>query len=300
MSNTNISMLNDVTNNLILKYDENFNELYNKKLYINSSIMNKEELIVKENDEIANKNNTLRILYYTNIAIVLFGILLISYGYRKINIKKLILYTIILVVIYLLVITFTMYIHVSTENVLKNINGVKVEMQQYVDNVIAGPINYTCPTQCTPNPVIESGNIITGYEQPTLKTDPQLDVWQYGDIPTDLYTTTENPASKFYSNYQNIPNYNSTLEEKIENMPKPVFGTTFPSSTYYQCEWNGSNTNNGNLPNVETNKYSSIPCSYRPNFTETARYICTKNPNIISDSEFSTVCDNVSLTNNNS
>jgi hypothetical protein len=44
MSNSNISILNNVTNDLILKYDKNFNELYNKKLSINSSIMNKEEL----------------------------------------------------------------------------------------------------------------------------------------------------------------------------------------------------------------------------------------------------------------
>ena len=34
--------LNNITNNLILKYDDKFNKLYNKILHINSSIMNKE------------------------------------------------------------------------------------------------------------------------------------------------------------------------------------------------------------------------------------------------------------------
>ena len=46
MSNNNV---NDITNQLILKYDDKFNQLYDENLNINSSIMNKEELIVKIN-----------------------------------------------------------------------------------------------------------------------------------------------------------------------------------------------------------------------------------------------------------
>ena len=43
--------VNDYTNELILKYDENFNELYNKKVNIDTSITNKEAIINKTNDE---------------------------------------------------------------------------------------------------------------------------------------------------------------------------------------------------------------------------------------------------------
>jgi hypothetical protein len=168
---------------------------------------------------------------------------------------------------------------------------------------MANKLGYQCPpSPCSANLDVSSESpTIFGYEQPTLNTDPQLNVWQYGDIPTDLYTTPQNPASTFYSNQPNIPIYKNTLQEQIEDMPASTFGTTYPSSTYYQCQWNGSNLNKGvqnmnnaGLPNIETNTYSSIPCSYRPNFTETARYICTQNPNNLSSSQFNQVCNNVS------
>jgi hypothetical protein len=298
MSISNIRVLNNVTNDLILKYDENFNELYDKKLNIDSSIMNKEELIIKENDEITNKNNTLTILQYTNIAIILFGFILISYGLGKIDMKKLLIYTIFLIFIYLLVIIFTIYIHITSRNILKNILGVKVQMAEYIDNIISNEIDHVCPGKCYDNPNIRIDSIgsISGYVQPTLRTDSQLDVWKYGDLPTNLYTTPENPGSDFYSNID-IPNYRTTDEEKIKNMAKPSFDTSFPSSTYYKCKWNGDVTNNGDLPNIENNKYSSIPCSYRPNFTEIGRYICNKNPNNLSNEMVKSVCDNVSYNN---
>jgi hypothetical protein len=285
-------MLKSVTNDLILKYDENFNELYNKKVTINSSITNKEELIIKINDEITNKNNTLQILQYTNIAILIFGVILILYGLEKISLPMLLILIVILVIVYLSVITFTIYIHLTAQNVVKNINGVAVEMSAYIDSVIAKELNFKCPADCSVNKSLNGGDTIMGYAQPTLKIDPQLNVWQYGDIPSDLYTTTNNPASNFYKNYTNISNFNKTDEEQVENMPKSLFSTTYPSSTYYKCHWNGGN-GSGGLPNVESSTYSSIPCSYRPNFTETGRYICTQNPNNFSG-DINNICDDVS------
>jgi hypothetical protein len=291
-----MNTLNNVTNDLILKYDENFNELYDKKLNIDSSIMNKEEIIIKINDEITNKNNMITILQYTNFAIILFGILLIFYGIGRISFNSLLLYTVSLIIIYSIVIIFTIYIHVTSQNVLKNINGVKVNMKDYIDNVIAKTLDYKCPATCSINKPYNSKTIL-GYAQPTLRTDSQLDVWKYGDIPTDLYTTPKNPASDFYKNHKDIPNYTTTSDEISKNRPKPLFGTTSPSSTYYECKWNGDKTNNGDLPNVENKRYSSIPCSYRPNFTEVSRYICTQNPNDLIEGDFKSSCDNVSISN---
>jgi bifunctional ADP-heptose synthase (sugar kinase/adenylyltransferase) len=48
--------LNSVTNDLLLKYDENFNELYDKILSLNTSITNKEEILVKERLEMKIKD----------------------------------------------------------------------------------------------------------------------------------------------------------------------------------------------------------------------------------------------------
>jgi hypothetical protein len=295
MSNENITQLKNVTNDLILKYDENFNELYDKKVNIDSSIKNKEELIIKINDEINNKNNKLQILQYTNIAILIFGVIIILYGLEKISLSMLLILTVILIIVYLLVITFTIYIHLTAQNVVKNINGVTVQMTEYIDSVIAKELNFKCPATCSVNQTLNGGPTIMGYAQPTLKIDPQLNVWQYGDVPSDLYTTTNNPASTFYTNYIDISNFNKTDEEQRENMPKSVFSTTYPNSTYYKCQWNGGTGING-LPNTESSTYSSIPCSYRPNFTETGRYICRDNPNKFNgdDDKIKDICDDVS------
>jgi len=292
---SDITTLNNVTNDLILKYDEKFNELYDKKVNIDSSIMNKEELIIKENDEIYYKNNRITILQYTNVGIIIFGVLLIIYGMGKIDFWKFIIFTIVLIVIYLLVVYITSYIRLTSEKLIKNIKGLKVKMAEYIDTVIADDLNYQCPTTCTENPDVSEGNTILGYEQPTLRTDPQLDVWKYGDIPENTYTSRSTPASAFYSNYDSIPNYRTTLEGfSNTNEPKPFFTTTYPISTYYECEWNGGDDNKIGLPNTEPKTYSLIPCSYRPNYTEKARYVCRKDPNG-ENLNFNEICNKIIL-----
>jgi hypothetical protein len=288
------SNINTVTNDLLLKYDEKFNELYNKKVHIDSSIMNKEELIMKENDEIQNKEINVTMLQYSVIFIILFGVLLILNALNKLLITQVIIFTIILFFIYLFLIYFTVYRKVSAYQVDKVIKNIKVDMKDYVNSVIGNNVDpYKCPTTCTnssTNPPPSS--LIQGYQQPTLNIDPQVNVWRYGDIPVDLYTSKNTPGSDFYANPRNIPNYRNTLEEDIEDEPRPNFGTTYPRSTYYKCEWLGGN--NTGLPNNEPVTYSSIPCSYRENYEETGRYICSKNPNNLSSTEFNTVCNDVS------
>ena len=56
--------VNSITNQLLAKYDDNFDNLYQSIIRINSSIMNKEEIINKENDEIINKDKIITILQY--------------------------------------------------------------------------------------------------------------------------------------------------------------------------------------------------------------------------------------------
>lgn len=278
--------LNKVTNDLLLQYDETFNELYNKKINIDSSITNKEEIILKTNEEIDIKNNTIFLIQCIIVLIILFGIVLILYGLGKIDLIKLIIFSIILIIIYC-IIYFRKYF-----KTLKN--EVKVDMATYIATVIENNLPYKCPATCPPkNPAITvSTASLQGYEQPTLKTDPQLNVWQYGDMAQDLYTSAKTPGSDFYSNVT-IPNYTDTYEEQIVNSPKPAFKSTYPSSTYYKCQWQGGNSN-GDLPNIESKTYSTIPCSYRPNFSETGRYICNRDPNTLSSiDKFSQYCDTI-------
>ena len=100
MSATN---LNNITNQLILNYDQRFNKNYNKIVEINSSIVNKEELIIKENQELQRKEIIISLLKISIYFIFLFGILLIVHALKKIDLKKLIIMSVLLFIIYLIV-----------------------------------------------------------------------------------------------------------------------------------------------------------------------------------------------------
>lgn len=288
--NLNIDSVNDVTNELILKYDSKFNELYDKILNVNSSIMNKEELIIKADEEIAKKEITILALELLVFFVILFGVLLILYAMKKIDFKKLRNITICLFILYSIVTWYYLYSAFNNKSISDKLKALEVGMKEYAYDSSGSTSNLQCPTTCprkTFTPPTRNTSTIVSYATPTLKTDSQSNVWEYGDMPVDLYTTSKNPASKFYT----APHKRIKSFEKTD--PKPSFGTTYPSSTYYECEWLGGSINGG-LPNVESKKYSSIPCDYRPNFTEKNRYICTKNPNNLDSDQFKKVCNDVS------
>jgi hypothetical protein len=286
--------LNKITNQLILNYDQRFNKNYNKIVEINSSIMNKEELIIKENLELKKKEITISLLKLSIFFIFLFGVVLVMHALKKIDTKKLIIFTIILFVIFLIVARLyavSLFTGISTED---RINNMKVYMNNYVGDAISEELDLSCPSTCTAdNPPPPNTVDISGYASPTLNIDPQTNVWKYGDIPEDLYTSSKVPPSDFYANPMDIPYYRQTIEEELYNAPKPFFGAVNPVSTYYQCQWLGGDTNNGGLPNPESSTtYSTIPCEYRQNFQEVGRYICTDDPN--KNSNISGICENIS------
>ena len=100
--------LNSVTNNLLLKYDENFNELYDKILSLNTSITNKEEILVKERLEMKIKDINIEYLYSAIIFVLLLCPLLIAHATNKINTSKLIV-SIILLLLLLLIYCYIIY-----------------------------------------------------------------------------------------------------------------------------------------------------------------------------------------------
>ena len=94
--------LDEVTNKLLLKYDQNFNGLYDKKVGFDSSIMNKEDVIIKENLELLKKDLKIKALQYACILVLLLSALLILHALKKIDTKKLIIASILLIVIYVI------------------------------------------------------------------------------------------------------------------------------------------------------------------------------------------------------
>ena len=242
--------LNSITNSLLLRYDQKFNEIYERNLNIKSSLSNKKELIHKANNEIAYKDKTILYLQYTIVLVIIFGVLMILYALKNITFVYLILYLIILILTYGIVIYYT-----SVKNTIKNF---ELSMNDYIAK-IAGVKNKKCPSKCKviniPEPTPDS---INGYEQPTLNIDNQYNAWGYNE---EEYESDHHPKN------------NRVL-------------------TYYECQWMGGD-NNGDLPNMEPHKYSSIPCQYRANYEEKNRYICSKDPNNLGKSTLTDICNKV-------
>jgi len=161
------------------------------------------------------------------------------------------------------------------------------------DNTIAKLANinvkpYTCPSKCTTRPDTNISSDLLGIGTPTLNIDPQNNVWKYGDIPNGGYSNSVN-IQDFYTKPTNIKNY---YDNNNQPQPESAFGTTYPFTTYYKCDWLGPNNSNSGLPNNDiSTQFTTIPCSYRPNYQETGRYICKTDPNTSGISS----CDNVSI-----
>ena len=299
--NTQDLDLNNITNSLLLKYDEKFNENYNKIVSINSSISNKEELINKENDVIINKDFNISILYYILLIIIIIILLFYLYIINKITLGQFIILSIISILVILLITYFRVYKKIVMYNLQKIFSNIKVDMVDFVEDIIPNISPYQCPSTCATeendndnvNAPNTGGNIST-YLTPTLNIDPQTNVWKYGDIPESVFNNPNATSSNNYF-YKN-PKITDSRTSR-DDSPQPLFNSTsHKSSTYYKCTNldTQDNTING-LPNKESGQFSTIPCSYRPNFTQTNKYICTSDPNLLAQgTDILTICDDVS------
>ena len=80
--------LNNVTNQLLLKYDKNFQKYYQASDVLNQGIMNKEELILKNLQENERKDKIIRILNVTIVFVILAAILFSAHALQKIQNKQ--------------------------------------------------------------------------------------------------------------------------------------------------------------------------------------------------------------------
>jgi hypothetical protein len=258
-----MTALTSVTNDLLLKYDENFNELYDKILTLNKSITNKEEILVKERIEMKSKDLNIEYLYSIIIFIILLGVLLIAHATNKIDTSKLIASTLLLLLLLLL---YCYILYKRSIEVTSFVKKALVNMGDLSSSLIKQTFKnpYTCPANC---PAIEteeeSEPTINKYStnisiSPTLNTDPQNNVWKYGN--------------RGYID----PKTNQWKDGEGGGYIKPLKGK---SLTYYECKWLGGDINGNSLPIQDSNKYSTIPCTYKSNYTELNKFICDDDPN---------------------
>lgn len=281
--------LNNVTNKLLNEYEKKFNENYNDIVQLDSTIQNKDQLILQTNEVILYKERNIIILQYLlyfSICVFILSILL-SNNIIKSNIF------ILLCLVLFVILGISCYIHVAKQfsyiNIQIKLEGLKVAMATYAQKLKQNKIPpYQCPTGCesenddSSNSEDNSGNTFnyTNKEGASLKIDPSLNVWKYGSVP----------IRKVY-NIEGEFEYLSE-EDQLQTNPKPFFGTSYPQTIYYQCKWLG-NTTDKNMPNnmrSSSSKYSTIPCTYRPNNTEEARLFCQKDPNNLNSGEIDQYC----------
>lgn len=262
---------NDITNNLILKYDESFNELYDKITNLNNSIITKESYIKKIINEIYNKEINILILYYSVFIVILILILIVMNGYKFVSVPV----SFGILAIFIIIVLLYVYLKIQNLNSSyyfnQKLKNISVKMDDYSTDR-KNKKDKQCPSTCTlktkkrnmadylidDEEMIYSNDLPYHYT-PTLNIDDQTNVWQYGEGIKDK-------------------KYNSDIlygtDDNIKYFSKGINGLT-----YYECNWMGDNSNP--LPNKE-GRYSSIPCSYRENSKEINRYICkdTIDPNI--------------------
>lgn len=276
MNNNNLSLfysmtdLNNVTNQLLNEYGLKFNENYNDIVQLNSTIQNKEELILKTQEVILYRERNIIILQYLLYYSISFLLLTILYAVKDINRNAYIGIAIFLFIVLAIACYFHVAKHFNYLYISSKLEGLKVAMKAYAKKLLENKIPpYECPTQCVTKDEGDDGDDSdSDYKYKnlgnTLKIDPSLNVWKYGDVPVGREL-----------------DFASSIDE--EDNPQPFFGTSSPRNIYYECKWLG-NKSGKNMPTnmrQSKNKYSSIPCNYRPNNTELSRWICQKDPNTL-------------------
>ena len=279
---TNYDSSNDLintTNQLILNYDEKFNKNYDKIVKINGSIQNKEQLIIKYNEYILKQERNILISKYLIFLFIILGILIFLYSYKIINLTYFIRISIFMIIVFIIIIYFSVLHHYNLHNINKRIQGLKVAMKDYSKKILEDVVpEYTCPANCSKNDDNEeeesNADMLLRDPGDTLNIDPQLNVWEKGSLPYNKYGIKTSETTD---------NVNSNALYEIGDEPKPFFGTTYPKSTYYECKWlGGGERGSAGLPlggPTEQKKYSTIPCSYKPNMILKNKYICEKDPN---------------------
>lgn len=274
-SSENTVSLNSVTNKLIYEYDKQFNINYNDIVQLNSTIQNKDEIIIQTNQVILQKEKYIIALQYLFIYSIIFFIVTLLHATKDIPFNNYIGIVIFFAFIFMISCYYYINTYFNIFNVSKKFKELKAGTMKYAKDIFEEDLAvspYECPNTCKNKDDNDDDNDddIGGGDGSLLKVDPTTNIWKKGDYPIQ-----------------------SGADGTITDInPKSSFDSSYPSTTYYKCKWLGNNTI-GNMPDKlkkSNNIYSSIPCSYRPNTTELGRWFCNENPNTYDPEKFDEIC----------
>jgi hypothetical protein len=270
------SELNKVTNDLLLKYDENFNKLYNKKNVLNTGIMNKEELIFQNLMASDYKDKIIQSLKVLVVILILFAGLVIGFSLQKIQLKVFLVLSLLLFLIYMFILYYYIYHKPKVDLALISYRTAK-KMQEWSEStIVKNTPKYQCPVNCPPKEfsgINSSEYAIQPYESPILDKQSSENVWLYGDQSMNLYNGSfKKPGDLTY-----------TQQELEKIRPKPFFGgINERGATYYSCVWDGSSGSIGIPMNSKKDLFTTIPCAEMEGYKQKGRYICTGDPSTYS------------------
>jgi hypothetical protein len=285
--------LNSVTNQLLLKYDSNFNKLYKTSDQLNQGITNKEEIIIQNLQSEESKDKIIDSLYSLIPFSMMIGILWIVYGMGKLPIKSAFSISIVLLIIYIFYIYVYVY-HYAGKNALIQSSNTGSTMKSWFESIFVGQgSNYTCPADCineisgeisgSTDPTNPDNNTVVPYPTVILDKQSSENVWLHGDRSLNLYN-----AKFIKPSYLQNGDYYSQ-EELNTIQPQPWFRKISPNgATYYKCQYDGAfprasvkarNAYRGNgIPMLGKEEvFSTIPCDQMSGYKEKGRFICHSN-----------------------
>ncbi len=273
-----IDNLNDINNKLLLKYDNNFNTLYDKSTELNKGIMNKEELITQNLDYSNAQDQTISILQYTIFLVIIYFILFTLHAMQKITTKILMIGFIFILIIYV----FTVYYNVIYNRqkslaLLSAATGKSII--QTIANTIADKKGYQCPSDCDQNSGVDDQLIQSAGTNPILDKQSSSNVWLEGDKSMNFYN---------YENYYpSDPKQDNAMADNYSGFePKPFFrGINADGATYYHCKMKVNYGDNTGVPmKGQSEIFTTIPCNQMNGFMsadgEFSKFICSNSSTI--------------------
>ncbi len=255
--------LNYITNQLLLKYDDNFNSLYTKTSNLDKAIMNKEELIFQNLDYADRNTKAIYVLYYTIGLTIIYFLLFTLHATERITTKLLWTVVLILFLFYLLIIYYRV---IYESNV--NLALLSYETGKAIKNIpetIGSTPNYQCPTGCSSTEYQSIQGI--GGDKVLLDKQSSENVWLYGDKPMNINNSSFSGVDQ--SDYFNLNGID----------PQQFFqGISPQGATYYKCTTKVSNSNADNgIQGYSSSIFSTVPCDEMNGYIEENKYICTGN-----------------------
>jgi hypothetical protein len=263
-------MSNNITTDLSLLYDNEFDAKYNYSNRLNKEITLKDKILDISHHQHSMQRKKLKIL---KLVLLMGGILILItlMSASSIISKQMTTWFIIIIVlvfvIKIVILRYSKSVHFNDENKLTS---------QYFLKHSHDPYAHKCPKRCKPKPAPNiNPKHIKEKVQNNLKTDSSLNVWLYGDQPEALYYNPRIYGDRF-------PNPRITEEQESLDKPRQWFNQITENTnqeepiegiTYYNCVKDLS------PKHTKTEFRTTIPCKYYPGYKTLNRCIFDENNN---------------------